>query len=411
MTERILIVGAGQSGMQIADTLREEGFEGEITMIGDESALPYQRPPLSKAFLYGEADEESLQFRNQKFYQDNRIDLILGDAVVAISTAPGKPVATTASGRKVEFDRMALAPGSTPRRLTAAGSDLDGVLYLRSLEDAKALKSRWADAKDVVVIGGGFIGLEVAAVASKAGKTVTVLEGADRMMARAVCPITSEYFKAAHERRGASVVLNARIAGFDGSGDKVSAVRLEDGTSIRADIVMVGIGVLARTEVANLLGIELENGAIAVDEFAQTSNPLVVAAGDAVMLPNPTGAPGRVRLESVQNAVDQAKVAARSLLGKREPYHALPWFWSDQADLKLQIAGLSTGYDQTVLRGNPDSDAFSVLYYRGGRLIAIDCVNQVSDFMAVRRCLSNGGTIDAAAASDSSVALKTLISA
>ena len=411
MTERILIVGAGQSGMQIADTLREEGFEGEITMIGDESALPYQRPPLSKAFLYGEADEESLQFRNQKFYQDNRIDLILGDAVVAISTAPGKPVATTASGRKVEFDRMALAPGSTPRRLTAAGSDLDGVLYLRSLEDAKALKARWADAKDVVVIGGGFIGLEVAAVASKAGKTVTVLEGADRMMARAVCPITSEYFKAAHERRGASVVLNARIAGFDGSGDKVSAVRLEDGTSIRADIVMVGIGVLARTEVANLLGIELENGAIAVDEFAQTSNPLVVAAGDAVMLPNPTGAPGRVRLESVQNAVDQAKVAARSLLGKREPYHALPWFWSDQADLKLQIAGLSTGYDQTVLRGNPDSDAFSVLYYRGGRLIAIDCVNQVSDFMAVRRCLSNGGTIDAAAASDSSVALKTLISA
>ncbi|MEY2955161.1 MAG: hypothetical protein RL530_762 [Actinomycetota bacterium] len=411
MTERILIVGAGQSGMQIADTLREEGFEGEITMIGDESALPYQRPPLSKAFLYGEADEESLQFRNQKFYQDNRIDLILGDAVVAISTAPGKPVATTASGRKVEFDRMALAPGSTPRRLTAAGSDLDGVLYLRSLEDAKALKARWADAQDVVVIGGGFIGLEVAAVASNAGKTVTVLEGADRMMARAVCPITSEYFKAAHERRGASVVLNARIAGFDGSGDKVSAVRLEDGTSIRADIVMVGIGVLARTEVANLLGIELENGAIAVDEFAQTSNPLVVAAGDAVMLPNPTGAPGRVRLESVQNAVDQAKVAARTLLGKREPYHALPWFWSDQADLKLQIAGLSTGYDQTVLRGNPDSDAFSVLYYRGGRLIAIDCVNQVSDFMAVRRCLSNGGTIDAAAASDSSVALKTLISA
>ncbi|MEY4067558.1 MAG: hypothetical protein RIQ44_770 [Actinomycetota bacterium] len=411
MTERILIVGAGQSGMQIADTLREEGFEGEITMIGDESALPYQRPPLSKAFLYGEADEESLQFRNQKFYQDNRIDLILGDAVVAISTAPGKPVATTASGRKVEFDRMALAPGSTPRRLTAAGSDLDGVLYLRSLEDAKALKARWADAQDVVVIGGGFIGLEVAAVASKAGKTVTVLEGADRMMARAVCPITSEYFKAAHERRGASVVLNARIAGFDGSGDKVSAVRLEDGTSIRADIVMVGIGVLARTEVANLLGIELENGAISVDEFAQTSNPLVVAAGDAVMLPNPTGAPGRVRLESVQNAVDQAKVAARTLLGKREPYHALPWFWSDQADLKLQIAGLSTGYDQTVLRGNPDSDAFSVLYYRGGRLIAIDCVNQVSDFMAARRCLSNGGTIDAAAASDSSVALKTLISA
>ena len=409
MSGGILIIGAGQSGMQIADTLREEGFDGAITLVGDESIPPYQRPPLSKAYLYGDADEESLQFRNEKFYADNRIELVLGDAIVGVELGKEGGAATTASGRQLKFDRMALAPGSVPRKLDIPGSNLDGVLYMRSIADARALKSRWSDAESVVVIGGGFIGLEVAAVARKAGKKVTVLEGADRMMARAVCPITSEFFKAAHERRGAEIVLNARIDHFEGDGTRVTGVALQDGSVIAADIVMVGIGVLARTEVANLLGLELANGAILVDEFAQTSNHLVVAAGDAVMLPNPTGAEGLVRLESVQNAVDQAKTAAKTLIGRREVYRALPWFWSDQADLKLQIAGLSTGYDQTVLRGNPDQDAFSVLYYKNGRLLAIDCVNQVSDFMAAKRCLNSGQTIDPIAAADSSVALKTLI--
>jgi len=407
---KILIVGAGQAGMQIADSLRENGYTGQITMVGDENALPYQRPPLSKAYLYGDADEESLQFRNQKFYQDNNIELILGDAIVAVETNAHGGSATTSSGAILKFDRLALAPGSTPRKLEIPGSQLDGVLYMRSLADAQALKARWQDAKNVVVIGGGFIGLEVAAVAAKAGKNVTVLEGGDRMMARAVCPITSAYFKDAHERRGAKIILDARISNFVGE-QKVEAVELADGTKIPADIVMVGIGVLARTEVANLLGLELSNGAILVNEFAETSNPIVVAAGDAVMLPNPTGAEGLVRLESVQNAVDQAKAAARTLMGVREPYRALPWFWSDQADIKLQIAGLSTGYDQTVVRGNPNQDAFSVLYYKEGRLLAIDAVNQVSDFMAVRRCLSAGQTIDSVAAADSETPLKTLITA
>ena len=410
MSGGILIIGAGQAGMQIADSLRENGYEGGITMVGDEQIPPYQRPPLSKGYLYGEADEESLQFRNEKFYADNRIELVLGDAVVDVTTTVSGGVATTASGRNLTFDKLALAPGSVPRKLEIPGSDLDGVLYMRSIADARALKSRWDSANSVVVIGGGFIGLEVAAVARKAGKSVTVLEGADRMMARAVCPITSEYFKDAHERRGAEIILNARIDHFEGADGKVTAVALQDGTKFAADIVMVGIGVLARTEVANLLGLELTNGAILVNEFAETSNPLVVAAGDAVMLPNPTGAEGLVRLESVQNAVDQAKTAAKTLLGEREPYRALPWFWSDQADLKLQIAGLSTGYDQTVLRGNPDEDTFSVLYYKNGRLIATDCVNHVSDFMAARRCLAAGNNIDPTAAADSAVALKTLIS-
>ena len=409
MSGGILIIGAGQSGMQIADSLREDGYQGVITMVGDESIAPYQRPPLSKAYLYGEADEESLQFRNEKFYADNQIDLILGDAIVDVTVSENGGSATTASGRVLNFDRLALTPGSVPRKLDLPGADLDGVLYMRSIADARALKSRWDSAKNVVVIGGGFIGLEVAAVAGKAGKNVTVLEGADRMMARAVCPTTSEYFKNAHERRGAQIVLNARIDHFEGDGTRVTGVAMQDGSVLPADIVMVGIGVLARTEVANLLGLELANGAILVNEYAETSNPLVVAAGDAVMLPNPTGVEGLVRLESVQNAVDQAKAAAKTLVGTREPYRALPWFWSDQADLKLQIAGLSTGYDQTVLRGNPDENAFSVLYYKNGRLLAIDCVNRVSDFMAARRCLTNGQTIDPIAAADASVALKTLV--
>jgi len=411
MSSGILIIGAGQSGMQIADSLRELGFEGAITMVGDEQIPPYQRPPLSKGFLYGEADEESLQFRNEKFYEDNRIELVLGDGVVEVqlNSDGASGVATTASGRALAFDQLALAPGSTPRKLNLTGSELDGVLYMRNIEDARALKSRWDGAENVVVIGGGFIGLEVAAVARKAGKTVTVLEGLDRMMARAVCPTTSEYFKNFHERRGAKIVLNAKIAGFEGDGRKVSGVALEGGEVVPADIVMIGIGVVARTEIASQLGLDLPNGLIAVNEFAQTSNPSIVAAGDATLLPNPTGADGQVRLESVQNAVDQAKVAAKTLMGQRETYHALPWFWSDQADIKLQIAGLSTGYDQTVLRGNPDEDSFSVLYYKNGRLLAIDCVNQPVDFMAARRCLTDHQTIDPVAAADSSVKLKTLI--
>ena len=409
MSRGILIIGAGQSGMQIADSLREGGYEGAITMVGDENIPPYQRPPLSKAFLYGDADEESLQFRNEKFYLDSKIDLIIGDAIVEVKVDGDGGVAKTASGREIQFERLALTPGSTPRRLNIPGSDLDGVLYMRTIEDARKLKSRWGNSKNVVVIGGGFIGLEVAAVARKAGKNVTILEGLDRMMARAVCPITSDYFKNFHERHGAKIVLNAKINGFTGESGTLSGVELEDGTVIPADVVMVGIGVVARIEIAEMLGLEIVNGLIQVNEFSETSNPLVMAAGDATLLPNPTGADGMVRLESVQNAVDQAKIAAKTLLGHRDTYLALPWFWSDQAEVKLQIAGLSTGYDQTVLRGNPDADAFSVLYYKGGRLLAIDCVNQPVDFMAVRRCLTAGQTIDASAAADDSIPLKTLI--
>lgn len=418
MDDRILIIGAGQAGMQIAVSLREEGFAGDVTIVGEEACGPYQRPPLSKAYLAGNADVESLELRAAHFYTDKAIDVVTGETIVDVRFGePGRGdagVATAASGRIFEFDKLAITPGSTPRRLPIEGGDLGGVLYLRSLADADALKSRWTPAKNLVVIGGGFIGLEVAAAARLAGKTVTVIEVADRLMARAVSPVTSEFYRGAHERRGTRVLLEAQIVRLLGDAGQVTGVELAGvgevrGEIIPADIVMVGIGVIARGELAELLGLENINGAIVVNEYAETSDPRVVAAGDAVLLPHPLGHDGQVRLESVQNAVDQAKVAAKTLMGIREVHRAVPWFWSDQGDLKLQIAGLSTGFDQIVERGSQQSEKFSVLYYRDGRLLAIDAINDPIDYMAVRRALHAGADIPAELAADSSIALKTLI--
>lgn len=409
MAEQILIVGAGQAGMQIAVTLREEGFEGEITIVGEENSAPYQRPPLSKAFLLGDADEESLELRSTQFYEDNDITLVIGERVESVSLGPDGGEAIGSSGRVFPFTKLALTTGATPRILDLPGSDLDGVLVMRTLDDARALRERWDGASNLVVLGGGFIGLEVAAGARKAGKNVTVLEAAPRIMGRAVSPIISDFYTDAHARRGTNIRLNTQISRIVGENGRVTAVELADGETIPADIVMVGIGVTARGELADQLGLETQNGMIVVNEFAETSDPRVVAAGDVVLLPHPLGEARQVRLESVQNAVDQAKAAAHTLMGQRTPYRAVPWFWSDQADLKLQIAGLSTDYDETVVRGSLEDEKFSVLYYRDGQIIAIDAVNDVSDYMAVRRALNAGANIPSAAAADSAVALKTLI--
>ena len=405
----VLIVGAGQAGMQIAVSLRDNGFEGRIELVGEEPHGPYQRPPLSKAFLHGSADIETLELRAPSFYVDNKIVMVPDEKVITIDLSGERGLAVTDTGREIHFDKLALATGSTPRRLPMEGAELDGVLYLRGIADAVELKNRWDAAASVVVIGGGFIGLEVAAGARMDGKEVTVLEAADRLIARAVSPETSEFYRAAHERRGTSVRLDAKISRIVGDGTKVTGVELDGGEVVPADIVMVGIGVIARGELAEQLGLETVNGAIVVNEFAETSDPRVIAAGDAVLLPHPLGGDAQVRLESVQNAVDQAKTAAKTLAGVREPYRAVPWFWSDQADLKLQIAGLSTGYDQTVVRCTPDDESFSVLYYRDGRLIAIDSVNAVSDYMAVRKALGSGSTIPAELAHNLETPLKTLV--
>jgi 3-phenylpropionate/trans-cinnamate dioxygenase ferredoxin reductase subunit len=409
MGERILIVGAGQAGMQVAVSLRDAEFDGTITMIGEEPHGPYQRPPLSKAFLAGDSDEESLELRSPAFYVDNNIVVITDEQVVDVRWDAAHGTAITNTGREVAFDKLALTTGADVRRLDVEGVDLDGVLYLRGLADAKALKERWDAASNVVVIGGGFIGLEVAAVARKNGKTTSVIHRSERLMSRVVSPTTSQFFKDAHERRGTNVLLNTQIARFIGKGSKVTGVELADGTVIPADIVMIGIGVVARGDLALKLGLDVQNDSIVVDKFARTSDARIVAAGDAVTMPHPLTGEGQVVLESVQNAVDQSKVAAKTLMGIEEEYVAVPWFWSDQDTMKLQMAGISTGYDETVLRGNPDEEKFSVIYYRDGRLIAIDSVNEVLDYMAVRKALGNGQTIPADKASDTAVKLKDMV--
>ncbi|MEU6851554.1 FAD-dependent oxidoreductase [Actinacidiphila alni] len=409
-----LIVGASQAGLQLAASLRQSGATGPITLVGEEVHPPYQRPPLSKEFLAGRADFGALALRAPAFYADNAIDLISGEQVTdaALSPAgpPGSGRAVTASGRELAFDRLALTVGAAPRRLPLPGADLDGVCYLRDHDDAADLRVRLATAGRVVVVGGGFIGLEAAAAARALGRSVTVVEAADRLMARAVAPLVSEFYRRAHLRRGTDVLLGAAVAAVEGDGRRVTGVRLADGTRLPADLVLIGAGVVPRTELAERLGLDCDGG-IVVDTLCRTSDPAVVAAGDCTVRPHPMTGEGRVRLESVQNAVAQAQVAAATLLGRTADVPSVPWFWSFQGDLKLQMAGLSAGYDGQVVRGEPDGEQFSVLYYRYGRLLAVDAVNRPADYMAVRKALGRGATIDPDRAADPGVPLKTLIAA
>ncbi|MFF9126630.1 NAD(P)/FAD-dependent oxidoreductase [Streptomyces sp. NPDC014889] len=412
MSGGTLIVGASQAGLQLAVSLRQLGDTEPITLVGEEVHPPYQRPPLSKEFLTGETDLEALALRDPSFYADAAIGLVSGERVTEVALSPSGPpgsgTAATAGGRSFAFDRLALTVGAGPRRLTVPGAGLDGIRYLRDHDDATALRQRLGCASRVVVVGGGFIGLEAAAVARALGKDVTVVEAADRLISRAVAPVVSEFYRRAHLRRGTRVLLSAAVAGFDGAHGRVTTVELADGTTLPADLVLVGVGVLPRTELAELLGLECDHG-IVVDGRARTSNPHIVAAGDCTVQPHPLTGLGRVRLESVQNAVAQATAAAASLLGRPAPQSAVPWFWSHQGDLKLQIAGLSGGYDQHVVRGEPDSERFSVLYYRQDELLAIDAVNSPADYMAVRRALAQGATFPASAAADRGIPLKTLL--
>ena len=405
-----LIVGASQAGLQLAVSLRDAGETGPITLIGEEPHVPYQRPPLSKAYLQGSTELEQLWLRAPEFLAGNDISLVTGERIETIELTEGGPSgsARTASGRVLTFDRLALTVGARPRRLEAPGADLDGVTYLRTADDATALRDLQSDAESVVVVGGGFIGLEAAAVARAQGKSVTVVEAADRLIGRAVAPVVSEFYRAAHARRGVEIRVGTRVTGLAGDQNRVAAVELSDGTQIPADLVIVGIGVVPRSKLAHQLGLDYDGG-ILVDRFARTSNPTVVAAGDCTVQPNPLTGRGQVRLESVQNAISQAKAAAATLAGRSEPNDAVPWFWSDQYNLKLQIAGLSTGHDHYVVRGDIEGEAFSVLYYREGGLLAVDAVNTPGDYMAVRKALTQGATISAEAAADSAVALKDLI--
>ncbi|WP_205761902.1 NAD(P)/FAD-dependent oxidoreductase [Arthrobacter mobilis] len=410
----LLIIGASQSGVQLAVSLRALGFDEHITLLGEEDHRPYQRPALSKEFLQGTVESESLIFRSNGYWEEHNVALVKGERIVRIDrAADGSGVAHAASGTRYPFQRLALTVGARARKLELPGAELDGVVYLRNADDALELKARLDGVREAVVIGGGFIGLEAASSLHTMGKSVTVLEYGPRLIGRAVGEETSDYFLAAHRGRGLDIRLNARMNRLvpADDGGRVAGVELSDGTVVPAQLVLVGIGVVPNTELAEQLGLEVDNG-IVVDRHALASDGTTVAVGDVANLPNPLpGAPAdeRIRLESVNNAIEHAKVAAYSLMGRREDYAGIPWFWSNQADLKLQIAGLTLGYDSTVVRRDEERGKFSVLYYRNGQIIAADCVNAPLDFMAVKNALAKGRNIPADAAADPAVVLKTIV--
>lgn len=410
----LLIIGASQSGVQLAVSLRALGFDEHITLLGEEDHRPYQRPALSKEFLQGTVESESLIFRSNEYWQEHNVALVKGERIERIEReADGSGVAHAASGARFPFKRLALTVGARARKLDLPGAELDGVVYLRNADDALALKAQLDGVREAVVIGGGFIGLEAASSLHKMGKAVTVLEYGPRLIGRAVGEETSQYFLNAHRERGLDIRLDARmkrlVPAEDGS--RVAGVELADSSMVPAQLVLVGIGVVPNTELAEQLGLEVDNG-IVVDRHAVASDGTTVAVGDVANIPNPLpGAPEgeRIRLESVNNAIEHAKVAAYSLMGRSEDSAGIPWFWSNQADLKLQIAGLTLGYDSTVVRRDDERGKFSVLYYRDGRIIAADCVNAPLDFMAVKNALAKGQNIPAAAAADPAVVLKTIV--
>lgn len=408
----LLVIGASQAGVQLAISLRALGFEEPITLLGDEDHRPYQRPALSKEFLQDKIDKENLIFRSNEYWAEHGVALVKGERITAVDkNDDGSGVAHAASGSEFPFRRLALAVGARARRMDVEGGNLAGVVYLRNADDALHLKDIVGPASDVVVVGGGFIGLEAAASLQGMGKNVTILEYGPRLVGRAVGEETAEFFLDAHRARGLDIHLNARISRMvDGGTGAVSGVELEDGTVLGAQIVLIGIGVIPNTELAEQMGLAVDNG-IVVDANALASDGTTVAVGDVANMPNPLpGAPAgeRLRLESVNNAIEHAKVAAYSLMGHREDYAGIPWFWSNQADLKLQIAGLSMGFDQTVVRRVEERGKFTVLYYRDGHIVAADCVNAPLDFMAVKNALGKGQNIPSNAAADPAVQLKTL---
>ena len=389
MAAGTLIIGAGQGGYQVAASLREAGYGGPVTIVGDEPSLPYQRPPLSKAYLLGDTNAERLQLRPASYYEKHTIGIVTGDRAVAIDRAARS--VSFASGKSLAYDHLVLATGAQNRMLPVPGADADGVLYLRTLAEADAIKERFHTAQRIVVAGAGFIGLELAAVASKFGKDVTVVEALSRCMSRAVSPVVSHFFAEAHQAWGNRLMLDARIAAVDTADGRVTGVTTEHGRTVPADLILVGIGIVPETALAQTTGLTLDNG-IAVDAHLVTSDPNISAIGDCASFPDAaTGK--RIRLESVQNAVDQGRCVATRIAGKPSVYAALPWFWSDQRDLKLQMVGLTAGAEHSVVRGDLAARAFSVFCFDGDRLIGIESVNRAADHMFGRRLIAAGQSI------------------
>ncbi|WP_432634663.1 NAD(P)/FAD-dependent oxidoreductase [Albidovulum sp.] len=399
----IVIVGAGQAGASLAAKLRALGYAGSLTLIGEESAPPYQRPPLSKGYLLGEMELERLYLRAPTIREEQNETLRLGAKVTAID-----PAARTLSvdGETIGYDKLALTTGSVPRRLPAAiGGALGGVYTVRTLADVDAMAPEFRQGRRLLVIGGGYIGLEAAAVAAKLGLEVTLVEMAPRILQRVASPETSAWFRNVHGDHGVKILEGTGLERLLGE-DRVSAARLSDGTELAVDFVIVGVGIAPATELAEAAGLAIDNG-IRTDEQGRTSDPSIWAAGDCASFPYRGG---RLRLESVGNAIDQAEVVAENMLGAAKPYEAKPWFWSDQYDVKLQIAGLNTGYDRIVTRRG-EGDAVSFWYYQGDRLLALDAMNDSRAYMVGKRLIEMGKSPDPAAVENPATDLKALLKA
>ena len=401
----VVIVGAGHAASQIVSSLRVSDYSGAITIIGNEPYIPYQRPPLSKQVLAGEMLLEDVYLKAPEFYDVAKADLVLDSHVESIDR--DQRTVTLSGGDLIAYEHLVLATGARPREITLPGSALDGIFYLRTIEDTNRIRNYFRPGAKLVIIGGGYIGLEVAAVAAKAGLKVTVLEMAERVMNRVVAPIISQFYQDIHSKHGVDIRTNVTISHLEDNGNgHVGAVICGNDESVEADFVVVGIGGIPNTELAAVAGLAVDNGII-VDEYARTDDPTIFAVGDCTNHPNGIYQ-RRIRLESVQNASDQATAAANTICGKPEPYCAVPWFWSDQYDIKLQIAGLSQGYEQTVLRGDPKSAVFSVIYLKDGVLLAVDAVNNPRDFIQAKKLVAARVRPDPAVIADISIKLKDL---
>ncbi len=404
MTGTLIVVGGGQAAISLIARLRDLGDGRPVVLISEEPVPPYQRPPLSKKYLLGEMDLARLLLRPERWYDEHDVTLRLGCRVEAIDRSAKTVV--LADGERISYDRLALTTGSVPRRLPAAiGGDLGGVFTVRSLGDVDAMARDFAPGRSLLVVGGGYIGLEAAAVAAKLGLKVTVLEMAERILQRVAAPATSDYFRALHEAHGVRIRESTALGELIGEAGRVTGARLASGEVIEADFVVVGIGIRPNDDLAKRAGLAVDDG-ILVDAACRTSDPEIVAAGDCTRFPL---GDGLGRLESVQNAADQGEAAAESLAGRDVAYRPAPWFWSDQFDVKLQIAGLNSGYETTVVRPGKREHALSVWYFKGGRLLAVDAMNDGAAYMIATRLLAAGRSPAPERIADPALDLKTLL--
>jgi 3-phenylpropionate/trans-cinnamate dioxygenase ferredoxin reductase component len=402
----VVIVGAGHGGAQAAIALRQVGFDGSITLIGREPEAPYERPPLSKEYLAQEKPFERLHLRPLHYWTDKNVTLMLETEVVSVD--PAAQTLGLPDGSEVSYGRLIWATGGDPRTLTCPGSDLSGIHGVRTRADVDAIMAALPVVQDIVVIGGGYIGLEAAAVLTKLGKKVTLLEALPRVLARVAGEVLSAFYEAEHRAHGVDLRTGVGVVALEGEGGRVTGARLADDTRVPADMVIVGIGIIPSVAALIAAGADGGNGVL-VDEFCRTSLPHVYAIGDCAAHANGFADGATIRLESVQNANDQATVAAKHICGIEQAYAATPWFWSNQYDLKLQTVGLSSGHDATVLRGDPSTRSFSVIYLKAGRVVALDCVNNVRDYSQGRKIVEARMEIPATVLADTSRPLKEFL--